>query len=214
MHFSFVHADFPNQKDFAKKKVCITVIKVQLPPTSKDHNIDQICQGVAFRFKKAKYMIHFLLRTFIQIFNRVGASKSVKVVIICWDFCLPNPLNSYSSSSEKYCSWEVRGNQWATFRLAVFNILYRNAFRHCIWLRIILYLWGSALLLLSVYEVKSLVCHIYQHALSNWELVYDAFFSLIIKRTKEQQHISVVGWLVGPGPEVALPKLSEWILYN
>lgn len=194
MHFSFVHADFPNQKDFVKKKVCITVIKVQLPPTSKDHNIDQICQGVAFCFKKAKYMIHFLLRTFIQIFNRVGASKSVKVVIICWDFCLPNPLNSYSSSSEKYCSWEVRGNQWATFRLPVFNILYRNAFRHCIWLRIILYLWGSALLLLSVYKVT-----------------FTSFFSLIIKRTLISSTFQLwAGW----NPEVALPKLSEWILYN
>lgn len=181
---------FQIKRILRKKKVCIAVIKVQLPPTSKDHNIDQICQGVAFCFKKAKYMIHFLLRTFIQIFNRVGASKSVKVVIMCWDFCLPNPLNSYSSSREKYCSWEVRGNQWATFRLPVFNILYRNAFRHCIWLRIILYLWGSALLLL------------YQRFLFNYQ------------KNIDQQHISVVGWLVGPGPEVALPKLSEWILYN
>ena len=85
------HADI-NPKEFQNRefqKLHTILTQVLLSPTYKDHNTGQLFLGVAFRFKKAKYMIHFLLRALFKCSVEWVPAKSVKVLIICWDFCLP-----------------------------------------------------------------------------------------------------------------------------
>lgn len=116
--------------------------------------------GVAFCFKKAKYMIHFQLRTLFKCVMVWVPAKSVKVLIICWDLS-PSPLCSYINSSEKfYCSQEMREKCGEQQHLS--HKIYVDFFFVCVLFMIV---WLGYFLLLhcgrSQITVVCQVCHFY-----------------------------------------------------
>ncbi len=108
---SYIYIDLKNLK---QKNLYFCWRKLQFSPASKGPNILRLFLLVAFRFKKAKYMIHFLLRALFKCSVEWVPAKSVKLLIICWDFCL-SAHSVLVAAAMRNCSvgrkWEENGMQ-------------------------------------------------------------------------------------------------------
>lgn len=177
-------------------------------------------------------MIHFLLRALFKCSMEWVPAKSVKVLIICWDFCLPahsvltasamrNPTAERkwreNACVQQHCSIAHLSRHF----LITFTEIYLG--RSCS-----NYLRGSVLLVLSLWMTSSHYHHFYQSVLWTflWRATKNSFFQCIFcfdiqnKTTRSQQQKSSTVALLRFSSHLcgrdarALPRLSEWILYN
>lgn len=148
---------------------------LHLSPLSNNHNL---AMGLHFPLRRLNTWFIFYWEHYSKSSMEWVPAKSVKVLIICWDFCLPAHsvlIAAALTNSTAAQKWEENGEQQdlSTYLccqfLLHFTEIHAGTLYDTIWV-IDFYLFkylccASVVFLCTVNEVQALVCHLCQFAL-------------------------------------------------